>query len=100
MVTDEKSPRRKQIIVSGDQALKVADALNTATMKMLQLVWDEPLDVSTIGKKLGLSQAYISELVKMLEELKLLNITYAPGKRGIRKVCSSAVEEVTLLIRK
>lgn len=100
MVTDEKSSRRKQMIVSGDQALKVADALNTTTMKMLQLVWDEPLDVSTIGKKLGLSQAYISELVKMLEELKLLNITYAPGKRGIRKVCSSAVEEVTLLIRK
>jgi predicted transcriptional regulator len=68
-------------------------------MKMLQLLWVEPIDVSTIGKKLGLSQAYISEQVKRLEELKLLNVMYVPGKRGVRKVCSPAVERVTLLIK-
>lgn len=90
---------KKEITVSGEQALKVADALTATTMKMLKLLWNEPLDVSTIGKKLGLSQAYISEQVKILEELKLLDVTYLPGKRGIRKVCSPAVEKVTLLIK-
>jgi len=90
---------KKEVTVSGEEALKVADALTATTMKMLKLLWDEPLDVSTIGRKLGLSQAYISEQVKMLEELKLLNVTYIPGKRGIRKVCSPAVEKVTLLIK-
>ncbi len=100
MITKEEnnSPKR-EIVVSGEQALKVAEALTATTMKMLQLLWQEPLDVSTIGKKLGLSQAYISEQVKILEELKLLNITYAKGKRGIRKICSPAVEQVTLLIK-
>jgi predicted transcriptional regulator len=96
---EEKSQSRKQIIVSGEQALKVAEALTATTMKMLQLLWQEPLDVSTIGKRLGLSEAYISEQVKLLEELKLLNVTYARGKRGIRKICSPAVEQVTLIIR-
>lgn len=89
----------KEMVVSGEEAVKVADALTATTMKMLQLIWTEPLDVSTIGKRLGLSQAYISEQVKMLEELKLINVMYVPGKRGVRKVCSPAVERVTLLIK-
>ena len=97
---DKKTQSRKEIIVSGEDALRVAEALTATTMKMLQLLWKEPLDVSTIGKKLGLSQAYISEQVKLLEELKMLNITYAKGKRGIRKICSPAVEQVTLIIKK
>ena len=99
MSAKEENSSKKKIVVSGEDALRVADALTATTMKILQLLWDEPLDVSTIGKKLGLSQAYISEQVKLLEELKLLNVTYVPGKRGIRKVCSPAVEEVTLLIK-
>ncbi len=98
-MSDTQAQPKKEIVVSGDEALKVADALTATTMRMLKLLWDEPLDVSTIGKKLGLSQAYISEQVKMLEALKLLNVSYIPGKRGVRKVCSPAAEKVTLLIK-
>jgi predicted transcriptional regulator len=87
------------MIVSGEEAVKVADALTATTMKMMQLLSKERLDVSTIGKRLGLSQAYISEQVKLLEELKLVDIEYAKGKRGIRKVCSARVDRVTLLIK-
>jgi predicted transcriptional regulator len=100
MSAKEAAPSKREIVVSGEEALKVAEALTATTMKMLQLLWHEPLDVSTIGKKLGFSQAYISEQVKLLEELKLLNVTYAPGKRGIRKICTPAVEQVTLIIKK
>ena len=97
---EEDSPSKKEIVVSGEDALRVAEALTATSMKMLQLLWQEPLDFSTIGKKLGLSQAYISEQVRLLEELKLLNVTYARGKRGIRKICSPAIEQVTLIIKK
>jgi len=100
MPAKEKNARaKKEIVVSGERALRVAEALTSTTMRMLQLLWIEPLDVSTIGKRLGLSEAYISEQVKLLEELKLLDVTYARGKRGIRKICSPAVEQVTLLIK-
>jgi predicted transcriptional regulator len=99
MITEESNSLKREIVVSGEQALKVAEALTATTMRMLQLLWQEPLDVSTIGKRLGLSEAYISEQVKLLEELKLLNVTYARGKRGIRKICSPSVEQVTLLIK-
>jgi predicted transcriptional regulator len=98
-MVEKEEKLKKEMVFSGEGALKVADALTATTMRVLKLLWDEPLDVSTIGRKLGLSQAYISEQIKMLEELKLLNVTYLPGKRGIRKVCSPAVEAVTLLIK-
>jgi predicted transcriptional regulator len=98
-MSELSSSPKKDMVVSGGQAVKVADALTATTMRMLQLLWDEPLDVSTIGKKLGLSQAYISEQVKLLEGLGLLNVVYVTGKRGVRKVCSPAVEKVTLLIK-
>jgi predicted transcriptional regulator len=97
--TQEKHQSKKEIVASGEEALKVAEALTATTMKMLQLLWKEPLDVTTIGKKLGFSEAYISEQVRILEELKMLNITYAKGKRGVRKICSPAVEQVTLIIK-
>jgi predicted transcriptional regulator len=98
-MTNPQAESKKEMVVSGEMALRVADALTATTMKMLKLLWEEPLDVSTIGKRLGLSQAYISEQVKMLEELKLLNVEYVPGKRGIRKLCSPTALKVTLLIK-
>lgn len=98
-MTDNQQSPKKEYLASGEEAVKVADALTATTMKMLQILCLEPLDVSTIGKKMGLSQAYISEQVKLLEELKLLNVVYVPGKRGVRKVCSPAFEKVTLLIK-
>ena len=99
VVKEEYSQSKKEIVVSGSEALRVADALTATTMKMLQLLWKESFDVSTISKKLGLSQAYISQQVKLLEELKLLDVTYARGKRGIRKICSTAAEQVTFIIK-
>ena len=99
LVKEENSQLKKEIVVSGSEALRVADALTATTMKMLQLLWKESFDVSTISKKLGLSQAYISQQVRLLEELNLLNVTYARGKRGIRKICSTAVERVTFIIK-
>ena len=91
-------PALKEIVVSGETALKIAEALNSTTLRMLQVLGCERLDVTTISKRLGLSEAYISEQVRLLEELKLINVTYERGKRGIRKVCESAVEKVTIVV--
>jgi predicted transcriptional regulator len=89
----------KERVVSGEEALKIAEAINSTTMRMLQVLASERLDVTTISKRLSLSEAYISEQVRVLEDLKLINVTYERGKRGIRKICKSAVERVTLVIK-
>ena len=98
MVAGETLPSPKEVIVSGKMALNVAEALNSTTFLMLQILSTEHLDITTIAKRIGLSEAYISEQIRTLEELGLVNITYERGKRGIRKICDSTVEKITLVI--
>ena len=99
LLQEGKLLAKKEMVVSGEDALKIAEALTSTTLRMLQILWQESLDVSTIGKRLGLSEAYISEQVRLLEDLKLINVTYERGKRGIRKICHSAVERITIVVR-
>lgn len=88
-----------EIVVTGEEALKVADALTSTSLRILQLISDKRLDVSTIAKKLDLSEPYISEQVRMLEDIKLIKVGYERGKRGIRKLCELAVGRVIIVIK-
>lgn len=99
MSNETLQKEEKELVVSGEEALKIADALNATTLRMLQILCQERLDVSTIGKRLGLSQAYISEQVRLLEELKLISVAYERGKRGIRKICESTIQKITIVIK-
>jgi predicted transcriptional regulator len=89
----------REITVSGDAALKMAEAINATTLKILYALSSEYLDVTTISKRLGLSEAYISEVIRQLEEVKLVEVFYEPGKRGIRKVCGTSVSKVIILVK-
>ena len=88
-----------EIVVTGEEALKVADALTSTSLRILQLISDKRLDVSTIAKKLDLSEPYISEQIRMLEDIKLIKVEYERGKRGIRKLCELAVGRVVIVIK-
>jgi predicted transcriptional regulator len=90
----------KELTLTGKEALKVAQALSSeAAFKILQLISEEQLDISTIARRLELSEAYVSEEVNMLNKLGLVNVSYAPGKRGIRKICQLAVGKITIAIK-
>ena len=86
-------------MVTGEEALKVADALTSTSYRILQLLSEEALDVSTTAERLELSEAYISEQIRLLEELKLIKVSYERGKRGIRKICKSIVRKITIVIK-
>jgi predicted transcriptional regulator len=88
----------EEMVVSGEVALEVADALNSTTLRMLQILSKEHLDVSTIAQKLGLSEAYISEQVTLLEKLKLLKVNYEKGRRGTRKICATTIRTITIVV--
>ena len=89
----------EDMVVAGEEALKVADALTSTNLRILQLISEEQLDVSTIAERLELSEAYISEQVRLLEELKLIKVGYERGRRGIRKLCELAVKKITIVIK-
>ena len=54
----------KEIVASGKKALEIADVLNATNLKILRLIQKEPLHITTISKKLGLSEGYISNSVR------------------------------------
>ena len=89
----------EEIIVSREEALQVADALNSTSMRVLQLLLNEHLDISTIADRLGLSQPYISAQIRKLQETNLVRVSYESGKRGIRKICELAVKKIIIEIK-
>jgi len=89
----------EDIIVSGEDALRVADALNSTSMRVLQLLLREHLDISTIADRLNLSQPYVSEQIRKLQETNLVRVSYESGKRGIRKICELAVRKIIIEIK-
>ena len=89
----------EEIVVSGEAALKVADALNSTSLRVLQLLSKEHLDISTIAQRLQLSQPYVSDQVRKLQETNLIKVTYESGKRGIRKICELAVKKIVIEIQ-
>jgi predicted transcriptional regulator len=88
----------KEIVAHGEKALEIAEALNATTLKILKLAKKEPLYISTIAKRLGTSEPYISQSVQTLQDLKLITINYERGERGIRKVVSSSIDKISLII--
>jgi len=88
----------EEIIVAGEEASRVVDALTSVSFKILELLTNEQLDVSTIAERLELSEAYISEQMRLLEDLKFIRVRYERGKKGIRKICQTAVKKITILI--
>lgn len=89
----------EEIVVSGEDALQVADALNSASLRVLQLLFKERFDISTIAERLNLSQPYVSEQVRKLQETSLIKVSYERGKRGIRKICELAVKKIIIEIK-
>ena len=86
-------PTEKEIVMCDEKALEVADVLNSTTLKILKLARNNPINITTLSKDLNLSEPYISEQVRALEDLGLVSITYERGKRGIRKISASALEK-------
>ncbi len=90
-----------EICVEGEEILKIAQVLASKTsFKILQLLANEKLDVTEIALRLDLSEAHISKEVRNLEDLNLIKVSYAPGKRGIRKICELKVDKIILFLKK
>ncbi len=90
----------EELKLTGKEALELVQGLSSITsFKILQLLSKENLDVSSIARKMELSEAHISGEINRLHHLNLINFSYVPGKRGIRKVCALAVKQICLIIK-
>jgi predicted transcriptional regulator len=89
----------EELKFAGKDALNLVKGLSSITsFKILQLLSKENLDISSIARKMKLSEAHISGEISRLEDLQLVKISYAPGKRGIRKVCTLSVKQILIML--
>ncbi|MFH0748546.1 MAG: ArsR family transcriptional regulator [Candidatus Bathyarchaeota archaeon] len=85
--------------MAGENAIKVVGMLSSTSIRILQLLSQNPLAVTAIAEKLDLSEPYVSAQVKLLEKLKLIRTSYEPGRKGIRKICELAVKKIVILLK-
>lgn len=80
--------------------LRVAAVLGNETcIKILSLLSKRSLDISTLAERLNLTEPTVSVDVQELQNLGLVTVSYAKGKRGIRKICRLAVDRICIKLR-
>jgi predicted transcriptional regulator len=90
----------RQLEVSGEEVRRVAAALaNETCLKILRVVSTRNVDVSTLAKKLRLTEPTVSVDVQELENLGMIEVSYAKGRRGIRKICRLAKDRICIKLR-
>jgi predicted transcriptional regulator len=94
------SSRVSVLTVSGLKASRVIEGLSKGvSFRIMKTLKRGPQDVSTLSKKLKVSQPYISQCVNELERLGLIDVDYEPGKKGIRKICKKRISKIIILIK-
>jgi predicted transcriptional regulator len=94
------SSRVSVLTVSGLKASRVIEGLSKGvSFNIMKALKRGPQDVSTLSKKLKVSQPYISQCVNELERLGLIDVDYEPGKKGIRKICKKRISKIIILIK-
>jgi len=88
------------LVVSGDDIPKVASALGSKVrLRILGIISaSDRADMDMLAREVGKSKANISTQVRILERAGLIRVTYAPGRRGVKKYCLSNIREVRLLV--
>ena len=90
---------KETLHVENEEINKVAKALSSATrVKILRLTAEKDIDVSRIAGLLNQTEANISAQIKILEQANLLVSRYEPGMHGVRKICSTKVDTVSILL--
>jgi predicted transcriptional regulator len=79
--------------------IALAKALSSPTRyKIVKLLLDKEMDISTIAKRMKQTEANTSAQIKFLERAGVLDSRYEPGAHGVRKVCKTRVKKIILNI--
>ena len=90
----------EELQLSGDEVRPVAVALaNETCLRILSLLSQRDLDGSTLAEKLNLTEPTVSVDIQELQNLGIVTVTYAKGKRGIRKICKLAKDRICIKLR-
>ena len=88
------------ITVEGENVSKVAMALSSPTrIQILNFIKHKEVDMQEVAELIKQSKANASAQMRILEEAGLVKTSYKPGIRGVKKVCSTDIKEVKLILK-
>lgn len=87
------------LIVKGEEVVNVASALSSDTrLKILEFLRGREADIGQVAEFINQSKANASAQMRILEKYGLVKTTYKPGIRGVKKVCTTDIREVRLIL--
>jgi len=87
------------LTIKGDNVANVAMALSSSTrIQILSFIKEKEVDMQEVAELIKQSKANASAQMRILEDAGLVKTSYKPGVRGVKKVCSSNVKEVRLVL--
>jgi len=87
------------LTVKGQNVANVAMALSSSTrIQILNFIKEKEVDMQEVAELIKQSKANASAQMRILEDAGLVKTSYKPGVRGVKKVCSSDVKEVRLVL--
>jgi predicted transcriptional regulator len=69
-------------------------------IKILQILREDSKNIGELADTIGVSSAMMTRHITALETAGLIKTSSVPGKRGLQKLCSLAVDEIILEFRK
>jgi len=87
------------LTIKGDNVANVAMALSSPTrIQILNFIKEKEVDMQEVAEFIKQSKANASAQMRILEDAGLVKTSYKPGVRGVKKVCSTNVREVKLIL--
>ncbi|MGC8936495.1 MAG: ArsR/SmtB family transcription factor [Candidatus Methanomethylicaceae archaeon] len=87
------------IVIKGENVANVAMALSSPTrIQILNYIKGKEVDMQQIAELIKQSKANASAQMRILEGAGLVKTIYKPGVRGVKKVCTTNVKEVRLIL--
>lgn len=81
-----------------EDALPFFQALaNKNRLEILRILRQKDASIKELGEQLDLSSAVVTKHVQALEEAGIVRSTTRPGKRGLKKLCSLALNEAQVI---
>ncbi|WP_019636757.1 ArsR/SmtB family transcription factor [Paenibacillus fonticola] len=82
-----------------EQSLPVYEALSSAVrLNVMTLLAERPMNIKELAEALQLSSAIMTMHVRKLEAAGLIASVMAPGRNGLQKICSLAVDSIEIVI--
>jgi predicted transcriptional regulator len=87
------------LTIKGENVANIAMALSSPTrIQILNFIKEKEVDMQEVAELIKQSKANASAQMRILEDAGLVKTSYKPGVRGVKKVCSSNVREVRLVL--